>query len=1031
MCTRCLTEQYEYSTAELQQEHFTCPYCRGCGLGNGTAHAPKGPHSASSFSVGKADNVADRSTVPRKRSHDMHAGSNNSNALPLPMELQLSWPHTAPTADALNIDGPDQPGQGSSKRPRTIASDRTTPARGAPAVDNTGDSSASLAVVQQPPQPPLAESSEPVLEAARKFLDDVAGDDPGRQCRVTVGAVISALAKAEVGIHAGSGDVAKTAAAVALSALEYLRREKEISINVNAEAVEAASLTSILKIGLLNLRVRRPKLLKGERVMVQGPGNLWVPAQVLRVTTRVPARESDAGAEVKVETNPIGAGPQSACAGSSARVGSSTVCGAGEFQSPPQLQSQSEAEKQRQDQVMPMALLRYDGLGPEWDEWRPAQCSAKLVKIVNANAGGANVDGVSDNDDDDGMCSDCDALFTSDEEEEEQEAQQAKATAAENHPRNTEAAAAAAAASEPKFDRGIPSAEATAAEESAALAAAAAELPYPVGTVVEARDLADKWFAARMVKVDLRKFGNQPRKKRVLIHFIGWGTEWDEWFDLNNPTQPERLRPLTPTTQFGPYFHTIGQVGMWKAAYAAENYRNRILYVLQAVGDTQKIGFDSLVRAVYEITARMRPDEAMKIVRRVAKVLEELHEEGIVRWTSPIGFVYLLDVARHSNDGGGGGGGSPATMGSGSKAAGTDASSSSDNAAAADGDGAANSGRAAAASGRGGRSSAPEFKVGEVVEVLDGTMEWFMATIIELPTRVPSSRSDGTGNGHDADATTQVVSVTESHLGYARCRFVGWSAEWDTWVPASTASGDLPRIRVKSPSAKKKLHVAAAGGGALMASGVEAGGHDMDLDESDELLPSPHGHGDTESTSSSSSDSLAFSSNQRDAVFKEVANIVFGSAEVEARMRRITRQTNKTDEEAIGTTRAEDVPIEVMDTHTIKNLGAFARHEIAKGAFIGEYAGEVTVLSAVRKRKSEYLFNLGSGLTIDASRQGNATRFMNHSSDEYACNVSAMIVNHRGTRRVVFHAKRPILCGEEMMYDYGEDFAKNIGKRLI
>ena len=45
--------------------------------------------------------------------------------------------------------------------------------------------------------------------------------------------------------------------------------------------------------------------------------------------------------------------------------------------------------------------------------------------------------------------------------------------------------------------------------------------------------------------------------------------------------------------------------------------------------------------------------------------------------------------------------------------------------------------------------------------------------------------------------------------------------------------------------------------------------------------------------------------------------------------------------------------------------------------------------------------------------------------------ASAMLVNHRGTRRVVFHAKRLIHHGEEMMYNYGEDFAKNIGKRLI
>ena len=46
---------------------------------------------------------------------------------------------------------------------------------------------------------------------------------------------------------------------------------------------------------------------------------------------------------------------------------------------------------------------------------------------------------------------------------------------------------------------------------------------------------------------------------------------------------------------------------------------------------------------------------------------------------------------------------------------------------------------------------------------------------------------------------------------------------------------------------------------------------------------------------------------------------MFASPEVEARMRKTTRQTKKTDEEAIGRTRAEDVPIDVLDTHTIKN----------------------------------------------------------------------------------------------------------------
>jgi transcription antitermination factor NusG len=578
-------------------------------------------------------------------------------------------------------------------------------------------------------------------------------------------------------------------------------------------------------------------------------------------------------------------------------------------------------------------------------------------------------------------------------------------TATDHHPTSTELEATAC--------KGIPSAEATAAEGSAALAAAAAELPYQVGTILEALDVASKWFAARVVKVDLRKFGNQPRNKRLRIHFIGWGTEWDEWFDLNDPTQPARLRPLSPTTKFGPYFHTVGQVGMWRAGFAGETFRNRMRFVLEAIGNGHQIGFDSLVRAVYEFRSRMRPDDAMKIVRRVAKVLEEWHEQGIVRWTSPIGFVEVINITMSDSSCG-----SPIPPPISTPHDGNANQTSEEMPVTA---------RDPVAPPPSANTPpvAPTFKVGDAVEVLDGTMEWFMATIVELPTDTHRAPDSNDGNGSPRP-NLQVVSVMMSNVGYAKCRFDGWSAEWDIWVPASTASGDLPRVRHKTSAAKKKEHVAAAGGGTLMAAGVEATGADM-FDESDELFYSA----ERVSALSAAAKDVEFSSDQRDATFREVANIVFSSPEVEARMRRMTRQTTKSDVEAIGTTRAEDVPIEVMDTHTIKNLGAFARHDIAEGAFIGEYAGEVTLLSSVRKRKSEYLFNLGSGLTIDASRQGNATRFMNHSSDKYACNVSAMIVNHRGTRRVVFHAKRLIHHGEEMMYDYGEDFAKNIGKRLI
>ena len=168
-------------------------------------------------------------------------------------------------------------------------------------------------------------------------------------------------------------------------------------------------------------------------------------------------------------------------------------------------------------------------------------------------------------------------------------------------------------------------------------------------------------------------------------------------------------------------------------------------------------------------------------------------------------------------------------------------------------------------------------------------------------------------------------------------------------------------------------------------------------------------------------------------LLKAVTGQVFANPEVEARMREITRQTEHTDEDKLDTTSAEDVPIDVLDTHTIKNKGAFARHDIEKGTFIGEYAGEVLLeaTSEIQRPQSEYLFTVGGGLTLDAARMGNATRFMNHSSETATCNVDAQVVNHRGTRRVVFTANTFIKRGTEMMYDYGSAFVENTKRPLI
>ena len=62
-----------------------------------------------------------------------------------------------------------------------------------------------------------------------------------------------------------------------------------------------------------------------------------------------------------------------------------------------------------------------------------------------------------------------------------------------------------------------------------------------------------------------------------------------------------------------------------------------------------------------------------------------------------------------------------------------------------------------------------------------------------------------------------------------------------------------------------------------------------------------------------------------------------------------------------------------------------------------------------------YVFDLKCGLQIDASAAGNLTRFMNHHHEKSNnANVRAVLVNDCGMRRVVFRARRDIVCGEEM-----------------
>jgi len=106
-------------------------------------------------------------------------------------------------------------------------------------------------------------------------------------------------------------------------------------------------------------------------------------------------------------------------------------------------------------------------------------------------------------------------------------------------------------------------------------------------------------------------------------------------------------------------------------------------------------------------------------------------------------------------------------------------------------------------------------------------------------------------------------------------------------------------------------------------------------------------------------------------------------------------------------------------------LGLFAIKPIKKRSRIVEYKGRL-----LRDEKGEhaentgnrYLFEINSRWTIDGKSRKNFGRYANHS-----CNPNAEPVIIK--RRVFINALRVIKPGEEITYNYGNDYLKNlIGK---
>ena len=100
----------------------------------------------------------------------------------------------------------------------------------------------------------------------------------------------------------------------------------------------------------------------------------------------------------------------------------------------------------------------------------------------------------------------------------------------------------------------------------------------------------------------------------------------------------------------------------------------------------------------------------------------------------------------------------------------------------------------------------------------------------------------------------------------------------------------------------------------------------------------------------------------------------------------------------------------------LAGLGLFAQESIKKGELIIEYIGNILNKEESEAIKSnQYLFEINRNKTIDGSVRWNIARYCNH-----ACDGNAESEITKG--RILIRAVKNIKEGDEIVYDYGEEF---------
>src|SRR5436190_3859056 len=104
-------------------------------------------------------------------------------------------------------------------------------------------------------------------------------------------------------------------------------------------------------------------------------------------------------------------------------------------------------------------------------------------------------------------------------------------------------------------------------------------------------------------------------------------------------------------------------------------------------------------------------------------------------------------------------------------------------------------------------------------------------------------------------------------------------------------------------------------------------------------------------------------------------------------------------------------------------LGLFAVNSIPRGKRIIEYTGPRVPNKEVEKSNGKYFFGVNKRWSIDGRGRENIARYINHS-----CQPNAEAIISHG--RVWIWSRRAIKPGEEICYDYGEEYFEGIIREI-